>query len=472
MRRLLVSFLLAAAVACAVNPVTGRRELSLVSESQEIEMGRQGAADVVRSIGAYPDSAAQALVTRVGLKLAALSERPDLPWTFTVVDDPAINAFALPGGFIFVTRGIMTHFNSEGELAAVLGHEIGHVTARHSVRQISRAQVAQLGLGIGMILSEDIAKFGGLASQGLGLVFLKFSRDDESQADRLGFKYALQAGYDVRAMADVFQMLERVSAQAGSQGKLPEWLSTHPDPENRFARTQQWLDTLHTDLSRATLNHDGYLQTVNGMVYGVNPRQGFFRGELFLHPDLKFQLQFPQGWKTQNQAQAVLGVSPGQDAIVELSLAGQVTPAQASAQFLSQQGIRAGQSSQNPINGNPAVTTAFEAQSDQTALRGLVAFISYDGSTYRILGYTAADRIATYNNDFLGSVSSFRRLTDQSALSVVPNRIETVRLPRAMTLAQFYAQYPSTVPVEQIALINAVQPGETIPSGRLVKRVR
>ncbi|MGE0351604.1 MAG: M48 family metalloprotease [Gemmatimonadales bacterium] len=472
MRRLLVSFLLAAAVACAVNPVTGRRELSLVSESQEIEMGRQGAADVVQSIGAYPDSAAQALVTRVGMKLAALSERPDLPWTFTVVDDPAINAFALPGGFIFVTRGIMTHFNSEGELAAVLGHEIGHVTARHSVRQISRAQVAQLGLGIGMILSEDIAKFGGLASQGLGLVFLKFSRDDESQADRLGFKYALQAGYDVRAMADVFQMLERVSAQAGSQGKLPEWLSTHPDPENRFARTRQWLDTLHTDLSRATLNHDGYLQTVNGMVYGVNPRQGFFRGELFLHPDLKFQLQFPRGWNTQNQAQAVLGVSPGQDAIVELSLAGQVTPAQASTQFLSQQGIRAGQSSQNPINGNPAVTTAFEAQSDQTALRGLVAFVSYDGSTYRILGYTAADRIATYNNDFLGSVSSFRRLTDQSALSVVPNRIETVRVPRAMTLEQFYARYPSTVPVEQIALINALQAGDTIPSGRLVKRVR
>lgn len=137
------------AVGCALNPVTGRRELALVSESQEIAMGREGAASVAASIGLLPDTGVQGWVSGMGLALAAKSERPRLPWEFKVVDDAAVNAFALPGGFIFVTRGLLTQLTNEAELASVLGHEIGHVTARHSVQQMSRQQLAMLGLGIG-----------------------------------------------------------------------------------------------------------------------------------------------------------------------------------------------------------------------------------------------------------------------------------------------------------------------------------
>jgi len=194
---------------CAVNPVSGNSELALVSESQEIEMGKQGAADVAQSIGLYQDAAVQAYVSRVGLTLAARTERPGLPWAFQVVDDPTVNAFALPGGYIFVTRGFLTHITNEAELATVLGHESGHVAARHSVQQISRAQVAQLGLGIGSMLSSGIREYSGVAGAGLGLLFLKFSRDDETQADQLGFRYALADGYDVRQMVSVFQMLDQ-----------------------------------------------------------------------------------------------------------------------------------------------------------------------------------------------------------------------------------------------------------------------
>ena len=175
---------------CARNPVTGKSELSLVSESQEIQMGQQAAQDVAKTIGLYNNADAQAYVTKIGKPIAATSERPNLPWEFHVVDDASVNAFALPGGFIYVTRGLMTAVNDEAEFATVVGHEIGHVTNRHSVQMISKSQLAQLGLGIGSILSSDIAKYGQLASAGLQVLFLKYSRNAENQADQAGFRYA------------------------------------------------------------------------------------------------------------------------------------------------------------------------------------------------------------------------------------------------------------------------------------------
>src|SRR5688500_6983461 len=189
---------------CAVNPVTGRRQLALVSEAQEIQMGQQAAQQVSQQLGLVDNQALQEYVQRVGAQLAAESERPNLPWTFRVVDDPTPNAFALPGGFIFMTRGMMDLMDSEAELAAVLGHEIGHVTARHSVTQISRGQLAQLGLGLGSVLFPSAAQsFGGLAQTGMQLLFLSHSRGAERQADELGFRYALNEGFEVREMDDI-----------------------------------------------------------------------------------------------------------------------------------------------------------------------------------------------------------------------------------------------------------------------------
>jgi len=218
-----------AATGCVTNPATGARQLILVSERQEIQLGMDADPQISASYGLYPDSAIQQYVRTLGEELAATSERPQLPWTFRVVDDPVVNAFALPGGFIYVTRGIMAYFGSEAELASVLGHEIGHVTARHSAAQMSQAQLAQLGLGVGVVLLPELADYAGLAQAGLGLLFLKFGRDDERQADGLGFRYMTRVGYDPREMPGVFAMLGRVSEASGSPG-IPVWLSTHPDP--------------------------------------------------------------------------------------------------------------------------------------------------------------------------------------------------------------------------------------------------
>lgn len=463
--------LAAATLGCARNPVTGKNELSLVSESQEIAMGKEAAQQIAQSMPLVDDKELQDYVSRIGLRMAAQSERPDLPWEFHVVDDAAVNAFALPGGFIYVTRGLLGAVTNEAELASVLGHEIGHVTARHSVQQISRAQLATLGLGIGSILSEDIAQFAGIASQGLGLLFLKYGRDAENQADELGFRYALNQNYDVREMDDVFATLSRISGQAGG-GKLPEWLSTHPDPENRVGKTQARLDTLSRPLANTIVNQEEYLRRIQGIKYGEDPRQGYFEGNAFYHPDMQFQLTFPEGWQTQNTPAAVVGVSQNQDAIVQLGLAGETPPRQAAQQFLSQQGVQAGQSSTSDVNGNPAATSYFQAQTEQGPIQGIVSFIAYGGRTFGLLTYTGQGGLQRYDATFRQTISSFRQLRDQSKLNVRANRLELVKVPRQMTLQQFNQQYPSVIPIEELAIINQLEDASSVvQAGRTMKRV-
>jgi predicted Zn-dependent protease len=462
---------LAAAGSCARNPVTGRSELSLISEQQEIQMGQQGAQEVAQSIGLVADDALQQYLQQLGAKLAAGTERPGLPWTFRAVDDPTPNAFALPGGYIFVTRGLLALMNSEAELATVLGHEIGHVTAKHSVSQMSRAQIAQVGLGVGAVLVPGLEKLGGLASAGMQLLFLRYGRDDERQADDLGFRYALTQNYDVREMADVFQALLRASKETG-QSPLPTWLATHPGEEERIAAVQQRVAAMNRPLTNLVSSRPTYLQRVNGLVYGENPRNGYFQGTTFIHPELRFRMDFPQGWQAQNTAQAVVGVSGQQDAAIQLTLAGQSDPATATRTFLSQQGIRAGQAFQESINGIPATGSYFQAQTDQGVIAGIVAYFSYGGRTYQVMTYAGASNFASYDPIFRRTIGSFAPVTDQRLLNVQPARVIVVQLPRAMTLAEINQQSPSSIPLAQLALLNGLdRPDSPIPSGDYVKRV-
>jgi predicted Zn-dependent protease len=455
---------------CATNPVTGRRELSLISESQEIAMGQEAAKEIAATISPVADAALQRYVSDLGMTLARASERPNLPWSFTVIDDPMVNAFALPGGPIFITRGILSHMNSEAQLVSVLGHEIGHITAKHSVSQMSQAQLAQIGVIAAVIVKPELAQFGNLASQGLGLLFMKFGRDDETQSDDLGFRYMTSAGYSPTEMAEMFRTLERLGG-GSTEGRVPEWLSTHPDPGNRVEKT---LERTAASALPANLKveRDAFLQRTAGLIFGQNPREGFFRQNQFLHPDMQFQLDFPSGWQTQNQATAVVGISQQQDAIVVMGLAGEAAPNQALSQFLGQQGIQSQGGSSSNINGLPAATAVFTAQTQDGVLAGNVAFVSHGGRTLRLLAYTPEQRYGAYRGAFAQSLGSFRRLTDPAALAVQPVRVQLVRLPRAMTITQFHQSYPSTIPVEQVALINGVDAGTTIPAGTLVKRVQ
>jgi predicted Zn-dependent protease len=461
----------AAAAACIRNPATGNLQLNLISESQEIDMGKQAAQDVDQSLGLYKDPKLEAYVARLGQSLSQQTNRKGLPWQFHVVEDPGVNAFALPGGPVYVTRGILGTLNTEAQLAGVMGHECGHIAARHSANQISKAQVAQLGLGIGSVLSPQLASLGQIASVGLQVLFLKFSRDDESQADKLGFAYMANDGYDAREMVAVFKTLERVSKMA-SASKVPEWLETHPDPENREQAALQRLKEVNVDFSKAKVNRDEYLSVIDGMVYGEDPRQGFFQGSRFLHPELKFQVTFPQGWQTQNTPQAVAAMSPKQDAIEQLATAGKLSPDEAATKFFSQQGIQRGQAAELNVNGQRAVAAYFAAQTQQGQIAGLIAFVGYNGTTYALLGYTGAQTLQQYDPAFKSFIGSFGPLGDPSALSVQPARIQLTRVDANMSVEQFNQRYPSNLRIEELALINGFDDKNgQMQAGQRYKRV-
>jgi predicted Zn-dependent protease len=459
------------AVGCSVNPATGERQLILIGEGSEIRMGREADGEITASLGAYNDPGLQAYLTDLGNQLAATSERPNLPWSFKVVDDPIVNAFALPGGFIYITRGIMAHFNSEAQLASVVGHEIGHVTGRHSVEQLSRAQLAQVGLVAGaLVVPEQFQAALGAASVGLQLMFLRFGRDDERQADDLGLRYLDRAGYDPREMPQVFAMLGRASAAAGG-GRVPEWLSTHPNPEDREQRILQAIAAMGTDFTGRNVSRASYLDRLDGMVFGADPRDGFFEGTLFMHPRMRFSVRFPEGWHTQNQRQAVVGVNEEQNAIVQLSLSSQATPDAAAQTFMAQEGITGSTPRRTTINRLPAVTADFQATTEQSTLGGSAVFIAYDGNVYQLLGYGTTDAWQSNRDIVQQMFGSFGELRDRDALNAQPMRIDIVTVPRAMTLQQFATQYPSEVSVEQLALMNQLEAGAMIPVGTRLKRV-
>jgi predicted Zn-dependent protease len=461
---------LAAQPGCARNPVTGQMQLALITEGQEIQMGQEGAADVRRSLGLVPDAALQQYVRDIGLRIAAISERPDLPWSFEVVDDPTPNAFALPGGPIFVTRGMMNLMSTEAQLATVLGHEVAHVTARHHVTRLSRAQIAQLGLGVGGVLFPGLEAVGQAAGVGLQLVFLQHGREAERQADDLGFRYALEQGWDVREMTAVFSSLQRLG-DTQQRSAIPGWLQTHPAPADRIQSVQARLEAMQLAGTTLRIGRQDYLNRIDGLPYGVNPRNGFFRDGRYFHPDLRFQIVFPRGWQTQNMAQAVVAVSPQQNAAMQLSLAQDATPEAAAQRFL-QGGVQAGPTSRTTINGLPAVVASFRAQTQQGTLQGTVGFVSYDGRVYQIMGYSALAAFPANDPLFTQTIRSFASLADPQILNIQPNLISVVRTDRAMTLAEFNQRFPSAIPIAELAILNEL-PGENspIPGGSLVKRV-
>jgi predicted Zn-dependent protease len=440
-----------------------------MTEAQEIQIGREADPQIVASMGVYENAQWASYVNELGQRMARTSERPNLPWTFRVIDDPTVNAFALPGGFIYVTRGILTHFNSEAELMGVLGHEIGHVTARHGVSQMSRSQLTQLGLGLGSVfLSPDLAPLLDLGSIAGGLLLLSYGRDAERQSDDLGIQYMTREGYDPREMAATFDMLAGASA-AQDGDRIPGFLSSHPDPLERRDRILQRVAA--GEISGTRVERDSYLARLDGMVFGDNPREGFFRESAFFHPDMAFRLDFPQGWHTLNQKSAVQGISQEEDAIVVLTLAEGSSPRAARDAFLGQAGIAAGNPSEQAFNGLPASRADFQATTEEGILQGTVLFVQHGGRVFRILGYSSQQRWGAVANSVRGAVTSFRTVTDRAILDVQPARMTLVRTNAAMNLQTFQSRFPSTVPLSTLATINQVAPGETIPAGTLLKRV-
>ena len=450
---------------CATNPVTGESELSLIGEQEEIQMGREADRQVVASMGLVEDPELVALVNETGQALAAVSERPDLSWTFRVIDDPTVNAFALPGGFVYVTRGMLGHLDSEAQLAGILGHEIGHVTARHSVNQISRQQVASLGLGLGMILVPELQRYGDFAGLGMQLLFLKFGRDDERQSDELGVDYMTQLGYDPAELADVFGLLARKSGSEG--GALPAWASTHPQPEERQAEILTLAES-HPGAQR--VERDAYLSLLDGLIFGDDPRNGFFRDGWFHHPDLTFRFVLPRGWQGLNGDQAVQLMGPDQDVMTVLQLADGADPRAAAEQFAGQEGVQVQGTRSAAIHGLDAVWLDFTVQTSEGTLAGRAAFPLLDGRVYAFYGFAPAQSWGAHQGTVTELLGSFQRETDPAVLAVTPDRIDVLNLDRALSVSEFVARYEVAVDAATVALINQVWDTERLEAG-WVKRI-
>jgi predicted Zn-dependent protease len=359
--------------------------------------------------------------------------------------------------------------NSEAQLAGVLGHEIGHVTARHTVVQMTQQQLAQVGLAVGVAIKPELAQYAGAAQQALGLLFLKFSRDDEAQADELGFRYTRRTHYDPREMAEMFHELTRVSAAAGA--RVPEWASTHPDPENRREKAEARADSLTPDeLAAAIVERDPYLRRLDGLMFGINYREGFFRGTRFLHPDLRFEFTFPAGWTTANQRAAVLAANPNRDVVMRISAAQASTPAEAAQQFFGAEGVT-GRATAFTVNGLQAAGGHFSATTENGAVAGRVMYVAHAGTVFEVLGYGTAAAWPAGSPAVDDAMQMFRPLTDQAALAVQPWHLTIVRLDRTMTPAEFAARYPGPVAADGLALINQLDADGRFMNRNLAKRV-
>lgn len=440
-------------------------------------MGKSYDPQVVAEFGLYDNPQMQQFISEKGMAMARTSHRPNLPWSFKLVDSDVVNAFAVPGGFVYFTRGIMAHFNNEAQFAGVLGHEIGHVTARHTVAQQSRQQLLG-GLAIaGMILSPELASQGESVMQGMQLLFLKYGRDAESQSDKLGVEYSTGIGYDAKEMAGFFSTLDRLSG--GAENRIPTFLSTHPDPLNREQNVQQLAQqyqAVDTQNEKYDVGRDRYLRMIDGMIYGEDPKQGFVEGGSFYHPELRFQFKIPGQWQLINSPTMVQMVSSDQKSVMQLRLA-QGTDTQAAAQQFAQESkINVASSSNQSINGNPATTILGDiVQTDQQSgqsqtIRVMASFISYGGNIYMMLGMALAQDFNRHSRDIEYSIGTFSQLTNQAMINRQPERLKIVTNPRAQSLQQALlgAGVPQTR-LNEFAILNGMQLKDQMPQGMLFK---
>ena len=460
------------ATSCAVNPVTGKKELMLISEQEELALGKNTDLEIRKQYGVYDDPKLLAYVQAAGNHLVPHTHRPNLPYQFAILDTPVINAFAVPGGYIYVTRGILALMGSEAELTAVLGHELGHVNARHSVRRMSQMLLVQLGLAVGGALSETFAKISGVAGIGMQLFFLKYSRDDEREADALGIDYSRKGSYNPGEMVAFFSSLQKMGDLSGGHS-LPGFLSTHPLTAERVQNVRKMLSDTDAGLE---VRQEAYLSKVDDMVFGEDPRQGYSEDNAFYHPQLRFTFNIPKDWKFQNTpSQVTLSTEDGNAAVIfqaEKSAEGLDAYARKKAESIEERTLLSEQSL--TVNGLASFEQVYDVrQAEKETLRLRVSFLRKEGYIYQFSSLSTALTFKGYDASFQGIVRSFAELKDEKYLNRRPLRLKIVRADGTQKLEDIFKQagmkkegWP------QAAILNSLEPAGTPAKSRLVKIVK
>lgn len=467
------------------SPVSGNKRAYAYTWEQEKEIGANADQEIIGQYGVYQDEDLLEYVKNMSHDVLAHSDmrREDTPqeyketeFTFRVLDSPVVNAFALPGGYVYVTRGLVAHLNNEAQLSMVIGHEIAHVAARHASQRGLTHTISQVVAVGGAVLGQEFLGLSGenllaLSSQAAQLMLLRYSRDNERESDQLGVEYAAKTGYAAAEGAKFFTSLKRISESSGQS--LPTFLSSHPDPGEREEtipqKAQQWKEQGY---EQTIYDTEEYMNHIDGIIYGNNPRQGFAEEGTFYHPDLEFLFPVPENWQVVNQAQLVALVSPEQNAVMMFQIDSEASNPQQSVQnFLSSNELQAESEGSTESSGRwtayEAVTTA---QGEQQELGVHVYAVEFGGNVYRFINYSSVQQYDTFEPNFEATTSGFDRLTNQRILNIEPVRLDVYRTDRR---ARFQDFLPGSLPMEitpdEVAILNQVQLDDMIESGTYIK---
>lgn len=476
----LAALALALLPGCATNPVTGDQDFVLMSESDEIHLGQQYNQQILKEMPAYNDPELAAYVDTVGQRIARHSHRPDLDYHFTVIDSDTVNAFALPGGYIYVTRGIMAYLNSEAELAAVLGHEIGHVTARHSVRQQSAATVsgvagAVLGAATGIPGSQDLFNT-------LGKAMLSgYGRDHELESDRLGAEYLARTGYDPQAMLEVIGVLknqelyekERARREGREAQSYHGVFASHPENDQRLQEVVKAAERFKP-VGTPLVGRENYLERLEGLAYGPRASEGIVAGSRFYHQALDFALDFADGWSITNQPERLLAVAPGQAALLEVTVSQR--PAQlAPRQYLEEHGAHNPQRGESLSMAGFDTYTAVARVSTNLGERDGRFAVLYDGDhAFMFTGVSREpDDLASFDSRFLAVARSFRRLDAAEKRRAAGLRLHLVEATTDIPFETLVQQSPMDRDADtRLRLLNGLYPDLEPRPGQTLKTVR
>lgn len=466
---------------CATNPVTGEQDFVMFGEDTELQMGRENHPKIITEYGRYKDEALQAYVQSVGERLAAVSHRDNLTYRFTVLDSPVINAFALPGGYIYITRGLMAYLNSEAELAAVLGHEIGHVTARHGVRQQSAAQASSLGYTLGSLLIPELR---GAGAQNIfnmlgGALLSGYGREHELESDRLGAEYLAKSGYNPKAMISVISVLknqeEFAAAQAKKQGREYQGyhglFASHPDNDTRLQQVVSQASQYDDANKNGHLDRSAYLNHIEGMTFGDSQEQGIRSNNHFYHLAMRFAVDFPEQWQINNNPTSLQAMSANGEAFMEMGaddLNLKLSPEQFIKQRLKVSDLRSGEKlNSHGLQGFTGITFT-----KGKPIR--IGVVYLNDKAFIFFGGTKDNATFNgYDKEFLSTIKSLHSLRDDETRLAQELKIHIQTVRNGDTFQSLAKQSRiSNSPVDQLRLLNDAYPNGQLVSGQRIKQVK
>ena len=471
----LLGLVIGISAACSVNPVSGIPEVTLISAKQEQEIGAEEAKKVEQEMGLLDDDQFVSYLNQLGQRLAEQSPRKDVPYQFHLVDMVEPNAFALPGGYVYVTRGLLALVNTEDELAGVVGHEIGHVAARHTVQRISRqgpfALLTNLVAGITGLVSPFVGNIiGGVGEFAQSLVFAPYSRSQETEADKVGQKIEANAGWDPTGLSTFLRTLERQVELMTKGPRKPSFFDSHPATPDRVAKTAEYAK----ELKRAarppiSSSHEAFLARLDGLVVGQRAANGIIEGQTFLHPDFNFFVQFPEKWQLENSPQKIIAAAPDGEAAVVLGTVAEgkdpldgaraVEKATKSTDIVSK-------TQTTTINGLSAAHTQLEAEG---RVKLDITWIAHEGLIYQVVGLAPTKKFDSLQTVFHSVAHSFRPLSSSERANVKEKRIRLVKAQAGESVEALATRAHSAWKKEEVAVANALVATAQLREGQVLK---